>query len=88
MEEFLGSNGDDITKSVTAFKETKIPNKHLPAVLCHAMMQTISKADADRENVSKLMAAIKKEGGFTSTHFIDVSVVFLPTRVVIKKLSN
>ncbi|XP_072034975.1 eukaryotic translation initiation factor 4 gamma 2-like [Amphiura filiformis] len=71
LDDFLSSNGDDLTKAVTAFKDTKIPNKHLPAVLCHAMMQTISKNDADRENVSKLMAAIKKEGSFTSTHFLE-----------------
>lgn len=71
LEEYLASNGDDLNKAVKSFKETKIPNKHLPAVLCHAMMQTINKNDVDRENASKLMAEIKKEGAFTATHFME-----------------
>ena len=68
----MTSNGDDLNKAVKSFKETKIPNKHLPAVLCHAMMQTISKNDVDRENASKLMAECKKEGAITATHFMEV----------------
>lgn len=42
-------------------------------MLTEMIIGTIDKTDTDRENVMKLVVALKSENLITSTHFMDVS---------------
>lgn len=68
LDDYL--NNSNMDEAVNSFKEQKIPDRFMSAVLTSMMNKTLEKNDADRELVSSLLSKLKKEGLFTTTQFI------------------
>ena len=62
--------------AATVIKELKPPKKYLNELVAHMMLESLDKGDNDRDNISKLISAMKKEGVITGEHFMEVSTLF------------
>ena len=65
-------NGGSTEDAVKAVRDMKAPRKYLPQMVSQLILQSLDRADTDRENVCKLMAALHKEGVLSSELFIEV----------------
>lgn len=63
--------GGTVQETVATIKEANPPKKFMPEMLTDMMISTVDKSDADRENVMKLVSAMKSENLITSAHFMD-----------------
>ncbi|XP_046394850.1 eukaryotic translation initiation factor 4 gamma 2 isoform X1 [Ischnura elegans] len=68
LDDFL--NNSNMDEAVNSFKEQKVPDRFMSAVLTSMMNKTLEKSDTDRESVSSLLSKLKKEGLYTTTQFI------------------
>lgn len=69
LEEYL--IGGDLNEAIAMLKELNAPLKFLPEVISDMMISTIDKTDEKRENVMKLIVAMKMENLIKSTTFMD-----------------
>ena len=65
----------DADAAATSIKELKPPKKYLNELVAYVILESLDKEDNDRDNISKLIAAFKKEGVITGDHFMEVSVI-------------
>ena len=65
-------NGD-VDEAIASLKELNAPMKYLPKVISDMMLDTIDRTDEQRENVMRLIVAMKQENLIKSTTFMDVS---------------
>ena len=65
----------DADAAATVIKELKPPKKYLNELVAYVMLESLDKGDNDRDNISKLISAMKKEGVITGEHFMEVSTV-------------
>ena len=65
----------DAEAAATVIKELKPPKKYLNELVAYVMLESLDKGDNDRDNISKLISAMKKEGVITGEHFMEVSTV-------------
>lgn len=69
VNEYL--EGGTMQDALAAIKEANPPKKFMPEMLTDMIISTVDKTDVDRENVMKLVSAMKSENLITSTHFMD-----------------
>ncbi|XP_060572704.1 eukaryotic translation initiation factor 4 gamma 2-like, partial [Ruditapes philippinarum] len=69
LDDYL--EGGSLQESLTTIKELNPPKKFMPEMLTDMMISTVDKSDTDRENVMKLVVALKSENLITSSHFMD-----------------
>lgn len=70
LEEYL--RGDqDLVKTLEAYKEHKFPEKYSKDVVSNAFSITLGKTVAEKENMLKLMSALRKENLITSSSIQD-----------------
>lgn len=69
LTEYL--DGGTMNETLTQVKELNPPKKYMPEALTDAMISTVGKSDADRENVMKLLVSMKTENLISSSHFMD-----------------
>ncbi|KAG8233540.1 hypothetical protein J437_LFUL012783 [Ladona fulva] len=67
LDDYL--NNSNMEEAVNSFKEQKIQDRFMSAVLTSMMNKALEKTDADRELVSTLLAKLKKEGLFNTAQF-------------------
>lgn len=60
-----------LQETVLAIKDANPPGKFMPELLALMMTSTVEKSDTDRENIMKLVLAIKAENLITSQNFMD-----------------
>ena len=65
----------DAEAAAAVIKELKPPKKYLNELVAYVMLESLDKSDNDRDNISKLISAMKKEGVITGEHFMEVSTV-------------
>ncbi|KAI8489500.1 Eukaryotic translation initiation factor 4 gamma 2 [Branchiostoma belcheri] len=69
LTEYL--NTKTVDEAVRSVRDMRAPKKHLPELTCHLMTHALNKEDSDREAISDLIAALKKDGVISSEHFIE-----------------
>ncbi|XP_019624799.1 PREDICTED: eukaryotic translation initiation factor 4 gamma 2-like isoform X3 [Branchiostoma belcheri] len=69
LTEYL--NTKTVDEAVRSVRDMRAPKKHLPELTCHLMTHALNREDSDREAISDLIAALKKDGVISSEHFIE-----------------
>ncbi|XP_035672305.1 eukaryotic translation initiation factor 4 gamma 2-like isoform X1 [Branchiostoma floridae] len=69
LTEYL--NTKTVDEAVRSVRDMRAPKKHLPELTSNLMTYALNKEDSDREAISDLIAALKKEGVISSEHFIE-----------------
>lgn len=61
----------NMEEAVTAANEMRAPTKFLPDMISHFLMSSLDKSDSERDDVSQLIARLKKDNIVTSEAFIE-----------------
>ncbi|ESO83290.1 hypothetical protein LOTGIDRAFT_133686 [Lottia gigantea] len=64
-------SNDSTSDVINIIKEANIPRKMLPTVVSRLLMGVLEKTDDDRENVIKILCALKEENMVNSEHIIE-----------------
>lgn len=62
----------DVNKAVEAVKDMHAPKRYMPELISYLIIQTLDKSDENRENISKLISALKEQSLITSDNFMEV----------------
>ena len=66
----------DAEAAAATIKDLKPPKKYLNELVAYVILESLDKDDNDRDNISKLISAFKKEGVLTGDHFMEVTICF------------
>ncbi|XP_066278711.1 eukaryotic translation initiation factor 4 gamma 2-like isoform X1 [Branchiostoma lanceolatum] len=69
LTEYL--NTKTVDEAVRSVRDMRAPKKHMPELTSHLMTYALNKEDSDREAISDLIAALRKDSVISSEHFIE-----------------